>query len=126
MELTDTGEKEVKTIEGGEYVVQKGDDLWNIAIKKYNDGYKWTEIAQANKLKNPGIIWEGQKLILPDLEAKVVSTDKTYVVKAGDCLWDIAQVQYGDGFRWVEIYNANKSLISNPGLIEIGMTLQLP
>ncbi len=125
LELTENGTG-TKTIEGGEYVVVKGDDLWNIAIKRYNDGYKWTEIAKANNLKNPGVIWEGQKLILPDLEAKTLSADKTYVVKAGDCLWDIAQAQYGDGFKWVEIYNINKALISNPGLIEIGMTLQLP
>lgn len=30
-----------------------------------------------------------------------------YVVKAGDTLWDLAEAFYGDGYKWVDIYNAN-------------------
>ena len=46
------------------YVVQKGDHLWKIAEKFYGSGYNWVDIAQANKLANPGIIYQGQKLVI--------------------------------------------------------------
>lgn len=36
---------------------------------------------------------------------------KSYTVKSGDCLWNIAKKFYGDGSKWKTIYNANKSAI---------------
>lgn len=53
------------TISGDTYTVVKGDDLWNIAVRAYGDGYKWTEIAKANNLVNPNLIHSGNVLILP-------------------------------------------------------------
>jgi nucleoid-associated protein YgaU len=47
------------------YTVVKGDSLWKIAVKEYGSGYKWTEIARANKLVNPNIIHAGNTLTLP-------------------------------------------------------------
>jgi nucleoid-associated protein YgaU len=47
------------------YTVVKGDDLWNIAVREYGNGYKWTDIATANKLENPGIIHPGNVLTMP-------------------------------------------------------------
>lgn len=48
-----------------EYVVVKGDSLWSIAVDQYNDGYKWVDIARANKLINPDLIHAGNRLNLP-------------------------------------------------------------
>lgn len=50
------------------YTVQAGDSLWTIAEKQYKDGYKWTEIAKANNLINPGSIEVGSALELPKIE----------------------------------------------------------
>lgn len=36
---------------------------------------------------------------------------KTYTVKSGDCLWNIAKKFYGNGAKWTTIYKANKSAI---------------
>ena len=36
---------------------------------------------------------------------------QTYTVKAGDDLWSIAQKMYGDGKRYMEIYELNKDVI---------------
>lgn len=36
---------------------------------------------------------------------------KNYVVKKGDCLWNIAKKFYGTGSKWKTIYDANKSVI---------------
>ncbi len=43
------------------YTVKKGDTLINIA-KKYNTNYK--KIANDNNIKNPNLIYPGQKLII--------------------------------------------------------------
>lgn len=51
---------------------------------------------------------------------------KTYTVQSGDCLWNIAKKQLGDGGRWKEIHNLNLDKISNPNLIHPGQVLTLP
>jgi hypothetical protein len=62
-----------------DYVVQKGDCLWNIAKAKYGDGSLWTKIYEANKTKindvaksrglgdssNGHWIFEGTELVIP-------------------------------------------------------------
>lgn len=53
--------------------------------------------------------------------------EKRYVVKKGDCLWDIAETQLGDGMRWSGIYETNKALIGDdPNLLYVGIELQMP
>lgn len=47
------------------YTVVHGDDLWNIAVKEYGNGYRWVDIAKANNLKNPDVIHAGNVLNLP-------------------------------------------------------------
>lgn len=48
-----------------EYKVQKGDNLYTISSKFYNDSNKYTLIMEANELTNPNLIFEGQVLIIP-------------------------------------------------------------
>lgn len=50
----------------------------------------------------------------------------TYTVKAGDCLWNIAKKQLGNGADYTKIYNLNKDKIKNPNLIYPGQVLTLP
>lgn len=52
-------------ISGTTYTIQRGDDLWNIAVRAYGDGYKWVEIARANNLEDPNIIHPSNQLKLP-------------------------------------------------------------
>lgn len=47
------------------YTVVRGDYLWKIAIAQYGNGYKWLDIAKANKLDNPDLIHAGNVLVLP-------------------------------------------------------------
>ncbi|XBX08444.1 LysM peptidoglycan-binding domain-containing protein [Enterocloster clostridioformis] len=51
---------------------------------------------------------------------------KMYTVKSGDCLWNIAKKQLGDGSRWKEIHDLNRDKISNPNLIHPGLVLVMP
>ena len=53
--------------------------------------------------------------------------DRTYTVKSGDCLWNIAKALYGNGADYTKIYNANKGTIGkNPNLIYPGQTFTIP
>lgn len=52
------------TIQGDTYTVVKGDNLWEISVRAYGDGYKWVEVARNNKLKNPDIIYVDQEIKL--------------------------------------------------------------
>lgn len=52
-------------IVGDTYTVVSGDNLWNIAVRAYGDGFRWKEIAQANNLINPSLIHRGNVFIIP-------------------------------------------------------------
>lgn len=130
------------------YVVKEGESLWDIAEDQYKDGYKWTQIAKANNIENPGTIFKGDNLVIPQEEVtptpppyvtsggtidsnsratqpvtnKIVGS--TYVVKHGDDLWDIALRAYGDGYKWVDIARFNN--LANPDLIHSDNILKIP
>ncbi|MFH1971300.1 MAG: LysM peptidoglycan-binding domain-containing protein [Patescibacteria group bacterium] len=52
-------------ISGATYEVQKGDNLWDISVRAYGDGFKWVELAKVNNLSNPDLIFSGNILVLP-------------------------------------------------------------
>lgn len=118
------------------YVVKEGDNLWSIAENIYGSGYNWVDLAKANKLENPSVLYVGTKLSVPNVKVKEQTivkqsaegknpiTQTSYKVVKGDYLWDIAVRAYGDGYKWVEIAKANK--LVNPNLIHSGNVLKLP
>ncbi len=119
------------------YTVEKGDNLWKISEKIYKSGYNWVDIAKANNLENPGMIFSGNKLMIPGVQVKIVTKSTagseikvssivgdSYVVVAGDNVWNIAVRAYGDGFRYIDIVKANS--LENPSLIFSGNILKIP
>ncbi|HSW96428.1 MAG TPA: LysM peptidoglycan-binding domain-containing protein [Candidatus Saccharimonadales bacterium] len=54
------------------YVVQKNDNLWDISQKEYGSGYNWISIAHVNHLANPGMVFSGDKLIIPSVSPIIV------------------------------------------------------
>ncbi|KKP47009.1 MAG: hypothetical protein UR39_C0006G0042 [Candidatus Woesebacteria bacterium GW2011_GWA1_33_30] len=108
------------------HTVAKGENLWDLSVKYYGDGFKWVDIATENKLADASIIEEGQKLVIPELETKETEaiTSTTYEVVEGDTLWNIAVRAYGDGYSWVKIASENK--LVNPNIIHVGNMLVLP
>ena len=130
-------EQQAKKVLPKTYEVKAGDDLWTISEKIYGSGYNWVDLASANKMENPQLLFVGTKLTVPDVKVKVVVenakeaegnanpiTTVTYTVQKGDYLWNIAVRAYGDGFKWVEIAKANN--LTNPDIIHSGNTLKLP
>ncbi len=117
------------------YTVKSGDYLWSIAETIYGSGYNWVDLANANKLENPGLLYAGTKLIVPNVKPRELTinnqvqqastiTGSTYTVVKGDYLWSIAVRAYGDGYKWVDIAKANN--LTNPDLIFSGNVLKLP
>lgn len=110
-----------------DYSVVAGDSLWKIAVKKYGNGYKWTEIAKANNIdqKNYGNLEVGQKLKLPESAQAGLPTE--HVVANGESLSKLALKYYGDMYAWEKIYNTNVSVVgTNPNLIMVGTKLVIP
>ena len=60
---TDTKKKKSSTT----HIVKRGDTLWGLAKKYYGDGSQYMKIANANKdkVKNPNLIIDGWKLVIP-------------------------------------------------------------
>lgn len=117
------------------YVVKAGDDLWSISEKLYGSGYNWVDLASTNKLENPGVLFVGTKLTVPNVSPKTLTvvnaktqenpiTGVSYTVVKGDYLWSIALRAYGDGYKWTEIAKANN--LVNPDYIHAGNVLKLP
>ena len=107
------------------YNVRAGDTLLLIALR-YN--LNPIEIALANNLSNPNLIFPGQKLILPGIEIRSFQTkiptpigDKVHIIQPGESLSSIAGL-YDVSVSHLLLLNE----ISNPDLIEIGRTLQIP
>lgn len=119
-----------------EYVVQKGDRLWNLAAKFLGAGGRYTEIMKANGLTTPRLK-TGDRIIIPGsppaavaqtVEAEepkevVVEPATTYTVKPGDTVWAIARDLLGDYRRFEEIKTINGLVTS---AIYPGQVLKLP
>ncbi len=127
-----------------DYTVARGDFLWDIARRVYGDGSRFVDIVETNRgrlmpdgerFDDPRLIQPGWVLRLP-LPAGNVSTAAaatTYRVRPGDSLWGVAARFLGDGFRWMEIWQANRGRempdgrrFTDPNLIFPGWTLDLP
>lgn len=140
-EIQTAGKQTAKT-----YEVKSGENLWTISEKVYGSGYNWVDLAKANNLSNPGVIFAGNKLVVPVVQKITVATvpaegearqgrqstqnnspsisGTNYKIVKGDSLWDISVRKYGDGYKWPEIAKANN--LSNPDLIYPNAVLKLP
>ncbi len=134
---TTTDEEKVESSTPGEnHTVAAGETLWSISEKYFKTGYNWGDIQTANNLTNADDIKEGQNLVIPVVtpimpQGQVASGTsatqpeaKTYTVVQGDSLWKIAIAMYNDGYKWIEIAQANK--LMEPNLIHPGNVLTLP
>lgn len=132
----DKNKKSVKN----EHIITEGETLWSISEKFYKSGFNWIDIARANNISNPDILYKGMKIVIPEINQdsqtnlafNVLSAEsdsnridgKQYEVQEGDNLWEIAERAYGDGYKWIEISKANN--LESPDLIHSGNKFVIP
>jgi nucleoid-associated protein YgaU len=108
-----------------DYMVERGDNLWNIAKKEsvYDDPYMWPRIYRANKeqIKDPDLIYPKQTLTVPFGVA-----ENQHLVTRGDFLFKIAAEVYNDASKWHKIYEANKEQVVEPHLLFPAQVLEIP
>lgn len=105
--------------------VKKGDTLWGIAARYLGDGSRYREIMSLNSLTS-ATIHPGLVLSIPGTNAsanEAAKKTKTYTVKKGDTLWDIATKYLKNGSRYVEIMSLSKITSTT---IHVGQSLTLP
>lgn len=61
----------------GKYTVKEGDTLYTIAEQYYQDGLKYSEIVNTNKLDNENSITVGQVLQIPKVQSQAVQPEAT-------------------------------------------------
>lgn len=110
---------------GTVYVVRRGDSLGAIAARF---GVSVSAIVRANGIRNPNLIYAGQRLTIPGRGAATAAgttsapaTGGVYVVRRGDSLGAIA-ARYGTSVA--ALARANR--IANPSIIYVGQRLVIP
>jgi nucleoid-associated protein YgaU len=61
-----------------------------------------------------------------ETDAVVAQGAKTYTVQSGDTLWKISEDMYGDGSKYMKIFEANSGLLEHPDRIFPAQELVIP
>ena len=61
-----------------------------------------------------------------DIRVEKTDVYGMYTVKPGDTLSKMAKGHLGDAKRYMEIFNLNKDVLTNPDLIKVGQIIKLP
>ncbi len=115
------------SIETFEYGEQDGtgDVYYTITFKEYRE-IELIKKPTKKKKKTTSKKKKKKKAKTKKRKSKKKKTQKTYTVKSGDCLWNIAKKFYGNGSQYTKIYNANRGKLKNPNLIYPGQVLTIP
>jgi len=118
-----------------EYVVKKGDKMWDLAKKYLGAGGRYKEIMKINGLDSSKLK-AGDHIIIPCRPPKAIAQTKkgagrkkaaapaaAYIVQRGDTIWAIARDQLGDYKRFEEIKRINGLVTS---AVYPGQTLKMP
>lgn len=111
----------IESFEPSQHFGETNEYYYTLSLKEYREPVVKRVQIIAKAAAAPKV----QANTQPVRATKAPST-KTYTVKSGDCLWNIAKKYYGNGSQYTKIVNANKSKIKNPNLIYPGWVLVIP
>jgi len=120
-------------------------------MDQYSDVFK---VANDVELKNPDVKEEGGKLkirgrtmyqaqvnaiwdqikthanwateVVADITAERTDVHGIHTVKSGDTLSKLAKTYLGDANAYMKIFEANRDVLKDPNMIEVGQTLKIP
>ena len=99
-------------------------DLYISTLKKEGDR---TLVIDEEASRRPAVVEQvpvpGPAVELPD---ETADDGRTYRVQAGDSFWKIAERLYGDGYKFLELYEANKDQVTDENLLVVGQVLRIP
>lgn len=93
---------------------EPGDIYYDIEFKEY----KFIKIREIGK--------KAAKVEQQSGRPNTKAMTKTYIVKKGDCLWNIAKQLYGSGKQYTKILDVNTPPIKNANVIYEGQRLTIP
>ena len=100
-------------------VTEKGGEQGDFWVELH-----WKEWKAAKSIRYSVKSQDGGNVLMEQGQERQAKTPAaTYTVKKGDCLWNIAKKQLGDGTKYKEI--AKKNGISDPNKIYPGQVLKL-
>ncbi len=104
----------------------RADGQWKVVLAEVKQGVYTLRVdeidaagAVTSRVESPF------KRETPERVAAAVAQSNV-TVQPGHTLWALAQEQYGDGVKYVQIFDANKDRIRNPNLIYPGQVFALP
>lgn len=106
------------TIESASYGERDatGDTYYTIALKQY----------RRVRINAPSGSVTTSQSSTRTVQDATTNSGTTYTVKSGDCLCKIAKQFYGDGSKYMKIFNANTDKLKNPDIIQVGQVLVIP
>ena len=100
-------------------VTEKGGEQGDFWVEMH-----WKEWKAAKSIRYSVKSQDGGNVLMEQGQERQAKTPAaTYTVKKGDCLWNIAKKQLGDGTKYKEI--AKKNGISDPNKIYPGQVIKL-
>ena len=104
-----------------------GPDAKDIQIAVEGDKVKVTGTAPSQEIKEKVILAVGNVEGVAAVEEDLGGADPVFhTVEKGDTLWGIAEKTLGNGSRYMEIFEANKPMLSDPDKIYPGQNLRIP
>ena len=118
------------------YTCRSGDTWHTLAA------YYYGQAARADLLQNAneGVarLAAGIQILVPKCDVSIEGLDREptepreepehriYAVQSGDTLSGISTEMYGSGNRWMQIYDANRDVLSSPDDVSVGLKLRIP
>jgi len=108
------------------------DGTWTLRLPRVAPGDYRLDIARASEPGAPGtdrVTVPFRRAAPADVAAALAGARagaRIVTVQPGATLWAIARDRYGDGARFVQVYDANRDAIGDPDLIYPGQVFRLP
>lgn len=109
-----------------DYMLDAGLTADEVTALKANLAKDYTVETEAPAEETPAEETPAEETPAEETPEEPAPQARAYTVEAGDCLWNIAYEVYGTGTRWTVIYEANRDIIRDPGMIYIGQVLTIP